>query len=233
MPIPSSGHLIVGVARPGVRYFGQDAPECRDCQLGVRAIKPDGMWHVDTTVIRLLDGRRVYLRAVIDNFSRRILSWWLGASPEPTATAALLNEAADGRTAAASQQSVMVDGGVENFNGGRGQAGERWGFEENLAQTDIAASNSVIEAFFCIAKHGWLFLNDLDTLSTVRRLVEFYVTEHNSKLPHSALHGRTPDEVYLGRGTEVPDRLAQARATARAERYEANRARRCNACRAS
>ena len=33
------------------------------------------MWHVDTTVIRLLDGTRAYLHAVIDNFSRRILAW--------------------------------------------------------------------------------------------------------------------------------------------------------------
>jgi transposase InsO family protein len=33
------------------------------------------MWHIDTTVIRLLDGTRAYLHAVIDNFSRRILAW--------------------------------------------------------------------------------------------------------------------------------------------------------------
>jgi len=36
------------------------------------------MWHIDTTVIRLLDGTRAYLHAVIDNFSRRI---WRGAWP--------------------------------------------------------------------------------------------------------------------------------------------------------
>jgi len=33
------------------------------------------MWHIDATVIRLLDGNRVYLHALIDNFSRRILAW--------------------------------------------------------------------------------------------------------------------------------------------------------------
>ena len=33
------------------------------------------MWHIDTTVIRRLDGTRAYLHAVIDNFSRRILAW--------------------------------------------------------------------------------------------------------------------------------------------------------------
>jgi putative transposase len=33
------------------------------------------MWHIDATVIRLLDGTRAYLHAVTDNFSRRILAW--------------------------------------------------------------------------------------------------------------------------------------------------------------
>ena len=33
------------------------------------------MWHIDPTVVRLLDGSRAYLHAVIDNFSRRIVAW--------------------------------------------------------------------------------------------------------------------------------------------------------------
>jgi transposase InsO family protein len=33
------------------------------------------MSHIDTTVVRLLDGTRAYLHAVMDNFSRRILAW--------------------------------------------------------------------------------------------------------------------------------------------------------------
>jgi hypothetical protein len=41
---------------------------------GIRATKPDEIWHIDATVIRLLDGSHIYLHAVIDNFSRRILS---------------------------------------------------------------------------------------------------------------------------------------------------------------
>jgi putative transposase len=44
-------------------------------KVGLRTSRADDMWHIDTTVIRLLDGTRVYLYAVIDNFSRRILAW--------------------------------------------------------------------------------------------------------------------------------------------------------------
>ena len=47
---------------------------------GIRATRPNEYLHIDVTVIRLLDGTRLYLHAVIDNFSRRILAWKLGST---------------------------------------------------------------------------------------------------------------------------------------------------------
>ena len=44
-------------------------------KVGIRALSPNEIWHVDITLIRLLNGSRVYLQAVIDNCSRRILAW--------------------------------------------------------------------------------------------------------------------------------------------------------------
>ena len=127
--------------------------------------------------------------------------------------------------------SVMVDGGVENFNTAVDELVKEGLLKRILAQTDISSSNSMVEAFFRVAKHNWLYLNNLDDIATVRRLVEFYINEHNSKLPHSALHGRTPDEVYFGRAASLPRELAAARAEARDARIEANRSRLCNECR--
>jgi hypothetical protein len=43
-------------------------------KVGVRAGKPNEIWHIDVTVLRPLDGTRAYVHAVIDNFSRRIPS---------------------------------------------------------------------------------------------------------------------------------------------------------------
>jgi hypothetical protein len=65
----------------------------------------------------------------------------------------------------------------------------------------------------------------------VVRLMEFHVTQHNCVLPHAALGGRTPDEVYFGTATEVPDQLKEARAKAREARIAANRTRSCQECR--
>jgi hypothetical protein len=55
----------------------------------------------------------------------------------------------------------------------------------------------MIEAWWRSLKHQWLFLNSLDSVTTVRRLVAFYVQDHNQVLPHSAFRGQTPDEMYF------------------------------------
>jgi hypothetical protein len=60
--------------------------------------------------------------------------------------------------------------------------------------TELKFSNSMIEAWWRSLKHQWLFLHSLDSVTTVRRLVAFYVDEHNRVLPHSAFRGQTPDE---------------------------------------
>jgi hypothetical protein len=60
-----------------VRKYGWRRPRLRvhpaKPNVGLRTTGADEMWHIDTTV-RLLDGTRAYLHAVIDNFSRRILA---------------------------------------------------------------------------------------------------------------------------------------------------------------
>lgn len=46
-------------------------------KVGIRASRPNEILHLDVTIIKRLDGTRAYLHAVIDNYSRRILSWTL------------------------------------------------------------------------------------------------------------------------------------------------------------
>ncbi|MAG54956.1 MAG: hypothetical protein CMJ83_01565 [Planctomycetes bacterium] len=96
--------------------------------------------------------------------------------------------------------------------------------------TDTSFSNSMIEAWWRVLKHQWLFLHQLDSVDRVPSLVAFYVEEHNSGLPHSAFAGQTPDEMYFGTNTGVVKRLEQERARARAERLAANRAAACAVC---
>jgi transposase InsO family protein len=86
-----------------VRKYGWRRPRLRahpaKPKVGLRATRADEMWHIDTTVIRLLDGTRAYLHAVIDNFSRRILAWRVADTFAPVNSVAVLLEGQSGRDA--------------------------------------------------------------------------------------------------------------------------------------
>ncbi len=63
---------------------------------GLRATRPNEYWQIDATVIRLTTGIRIYLQAVIDNFSRRILAWRVSEMLSSATTRELLIEASKG-----------------------------------------------------------------------------------------------------------------------------------------
>ena len=201
---------------------------------GLRTTKPDEAWHVDTTVFRLLDGTKAYVQAIIDNYSRRILSWRISARLEPAATASLLVKAGEAsrqkETDLTRATTLMVDGGVENFNEAVDQLVDGGALKRIVAQTDIRFSNSMIESFWRALKHNWCYQHQLDSLATLERLAAFYIDQHNRVLPHAAFDGQTPDEMYFATGEAIPGQLKEARARARAVRLEANRAARCSQC---
>ena len=197
-------------------------------KVGIRASRPNQIWHVDTTLIRLLDGSRAYLHAVIDNFSRRILAWNVAKTFNPDVTGQLLIDASKSTTSG--KPMVLVDGGVENFNSAVDKLVGSGLLKRVLAQTEIIFSNSLIESWWRVVKHQWLYLNTLDTVTTVRNLVAFYVDQHNRHLPHSAFHGQTPDEMYFGTGSAIPKQLEAARIAARRSRMADNRAQTCPTC---
>ena len=199
-------------------------------KLGIRASEPNEIWHIDTTVIRLLDGTRAYLHAVIDNFSRKILAWRVSERFDPGNAIAVLVQAGQAMEPADAPPTVLADAGVENVNAAVDELIDRGALRRVLAQTEIAFSNSLIESWWRILKHQWLYLNTLDTLASIRRLVSFYIEEHNTRLPHSAFRGQTPDEMYLGTGGHVPQELGSQRTAARAARLTANRAVSCRTC---
>lgn len=200
-------------------------------RLGIRASAVGELLHVDVTVIRLLDGTKVFLQAVMDNFSRRILSWRISQALEPWRTAELLKVAVSQfRNVGACGTKLMADSGIENINDAVDAALKKTGVERILAQIEVAWSNSMVEAIWRQIKHSWLFINRLDTFATVERLVAFYVEQHNTVLPQWALKGRTPDEVFRGEAVDLPERLRQAHRDAIRDRIAANRRLSCDSC---
>src|SRR3989441_10449 len=217
-----------------VRPFGWRRPRVRvhpaKPKVGLRTTRADEMWHIDTTVIRLLDGTRAYLHAVIDNFSRRILAWRVADTFAPVNSVNVLLDGSRAATPSDTTPVVLADAGVENVNAQVDALIHTGVLRRLLAFTELKFSNSMIEAWWRSLKHQWLFLHSLDSITTVRRLVAFYVDEHNRVLPHSAFRGQTPDEMYFGTGDTVPADLTSRAAAARRARVEANRSASCATC---
>ena len=167
-------------------------------KIGIRANKPNEIWHVDT-------------------------GW----------TAKLIVEAAKGIKTAPENAppQVYMDSGVENKNESVAALVAASVIQRVLAQVDIHFSNSMIESWWRQLKHQWLFLNTLDSTETVRKLVAFYVEQHNQHVPHSAFKGQTPDEMYFSAGADVPEKLLAAQLLAKQARRAANLARSCSSCR--
>ena len=194
---------------------------------GIRATHPNEYWHIDVTVIRLVDDTKAYLHAVIDNFSRRILSWRLARRLDPITTCDILKEAGKNlqRT-----PTVVADSGVENVNTGVDQLMADGLVHRVLAQVEVSFSNSMIEAFWRSLRHQWLYLHSLESFRQLEQLIDFYVKEHNTQMPHHAFVGQTPDEVYSNQADGIRDGLTAARRQARRARMAANRDESCRVC---
>jgi transposase InsO family protein len=195
----------------------------------VRAERPDEYWHVDASIIKLLDGTKVFIHAVIDNLSRKVLAWAVAERLEPGTTRAILLEALKNANLSQGLPKVVTDSGVENINSEVDGLVSSKLIERILALVQVDFSNSVVEAFFRSAKHQWLYFNELRTVAEVRRLVAFFVDQHNT-VPHSSFKGQTPDELYSGIGDHVVVDLAEARAKAQRERIARNRTSHCSSC---
>src|SRR5262249_25226286 len=218
------------------RKFGWRRPRLRvhpaKPKVGLRTTRPNEMWHIDTTVIRLLDGTRAYVHAETDNFCRRTLAWRVGEKVAPVNSVAVLVDAGRGVTPSETTPVVLADAGAENVNAHVDELITSGALRRVLALTDLKFSNSMSEAWWRALKHQWLFLRSLDSVTTVRRLVEFYVDAHNNTrvLPHSAFRGQPPDEMYFGTGNAVPADLTTRAAAARRARVKANRSAGCETC---
>jgi len=89
----------------------------------------------------------------------------------------------------------------------------------------------MIESLFRSLKHRWLFLMSLKSIEEVSKAVSDYFLDHNNRIPHNALGGAVPFEVYSGIWTiESKLSLVQSCSHAKTERIEFNRSQKCGLC---
>ena len=163
---------------------------------GIRASKPNQIWHLDLSIIKTIDGQRIYIQAIIDNFSRMILAHHVSTCYGGKSTVSLIKLAFENSQNAKPQ--IITDGGSENDNHQVHEYLQTTNGKLTIAGIDIDFSNSMIESFFHRLKNRYLYYLNLKDLKSVKKYVDFFVEEQNNKIPMLRLGGLTPFEAFSG-----------------------------------
>jgi putative transposase len=162
---------------------------------GLTIDRPNHVWAMDITYVPMVRGF-VYLAAVIDWFSRRVLSWRLSITMEADFGVEALEEA------------IARHGRPEIFNTDQGSQFTSHAFTSVLREAEIAISmdgrgawrdNVFVERLWRSVKYEEIYLRAYDTVSTARASIGRYLAFYNGRRPHSSLDRRTPDQAYFDR----------------------------------
>jgi putative transposase len=171
---------------------------------GVEIARPNQVWAMDITYVSMRKGF-VYLAVVLDWFSRRVLSWRVSITMEPSFCIAALEEA------------LARHGKPEIFNTDQGSQFTCAAFTGVLAKHEIRISmdgkgawrdNVVVERLWRSVKYEEVYLRAYDSVSDARASIGRYLDLYNRRRPHSSLDGRSPDQAYFGQESPLPIRLA-------------------------
>jgi putative transposase len=162
---------------------------------GVTVDRPDQVWSTDITYIRMGQGF-VYLVAVMDWYSRYVLSWSLSLTMEIDFCIEAL-------------RSALHRGRPETFNSDQGSQFTSEKFTNELATKDIAISmdgrgrcmdNIFIERLWRSLKYEEVYLKDYESVKEARTGIDRYLRFYNQERLHQSLNYRTPVAIYQARG---------------------------------
>jgi len=160
---------------------------------GLAVERPNQVWAMDITYIPMARGF-VYLAAVVDWFSRRVLAWRVSITLEVDFCLEAVEEA------------LARHGKPEIFNTDQGSQFTSTVFTGLLLKNAIAISmdgrgawrdNVFVERLWRSIKYEEVYLRAYETVAEARRLIGRYLNFFNNKRPHSSLGGRTPDYAYF------------------------------------
>jgi putative transposase len=163
--------------------------------------RPNQAWATDISYIPMARGF-VYLTAVIDWFSRRVLAWKLSITMDTSFCIEALDEA------------LSKHGKPEIFNTDQGSQFTSEAFTGRLKEEGIAISmdgkgrwcdNVFIERFWKSIKYEHVYLHAYESVQEARTKIGCYIDFYNTTRPHSSLKALTPDQVYFNR---LPETLA-------------------------
>jgi putative transposase len=162
---------------------------------GLAITRPNQVWAMDITYIPMARGF-VYLVAVVDWYSRRVLAWRLSITMETNFCIEALEEA------------LSTNEKPEIFNTDQGSQFTSEAFVGRLKENGISISmdgrgrwrdNVFVERIWKSIKYEEVYLHAYASVSEARLSICRYIDFYNTTRPHSSLKAQTPDQVYFNR----------------------------------
>ena len=160
---------------------------------GLAIDRANQVWAMDITYIPMARGF-VYLAAVVDWFTRRVLAWRLSITMEADFCCDAVEEA------------LARHGRPEIFNTDQGAQFTSAAFTGLLLDNKIAISmdgrgswrdNVFVERLWRSVKYEEVYLRAYDSVDEARASLGRYLVFYNTLRPHSSLDARTPDQAYF------------------------------------
>lgn len=173
---------------------------------GVAITRPNPAWSTDITYLRLTRGWG-YLVAIIDGYSRKVLTWRLSNTLEV------------GFCVDSLQEALRRFSTPEIFNTDQGSPFTSQAFIAVLKAHSIrismdgrgcAADNIFVERLWRTVKYEDIYLKDYATLAHRQEGLKTYFAFYNGERRHPSLGYQTPDQVYLtgrGGGAKIIDKF--------------------------
>lgn len=161
--------------------------------LGLEINQPNTVWSIDITYIKV-EGSYCYLAAIIDWYSRKILSYRISNTMEVDFCIEALEEA------------LKKYGKPDVFNSDQGSQFTSEKFTKKLNENKIKismdgkgrwADNVIIERFFRTLKYENIFLKRYENMLELKKGVKEFISFYNNDRLHSSLNYETPDSVYF------------------------------------
>jgi putative transposase len=154
---------------------------------------PNQVWAMDITYIPMAKGF-VYLAAVMDWYSRKVLAWRVSISMETSFCIDALEDA------------LRRFGKPQIFNTDQGTQFTSEAFTRVLKDNGIAISmdgkgcwrdNVFVERLWKSVKYEEVYLRAYESVSHAKAALSAYLEFYNTRRPHSKLARQTPDQVYF------------------------------------
>lgn len=183
---------VLAVRAPNTSLGNKQHPIYSYKLKGLDITRANQVWSTDITYIRIKGGF-VYLAAIIDWYSKAVLSYRISNTMDTDLVMSVLNEA------------LSLYGKPEIFNTDQGSQYTSYIHTDTLKQNGItismdgkgrATDNICIERFWRSAKVEKIYLNEYERVSTLKEDVKEYINFYNHKRFHETLDYKKPMNVY-------------------------------------